>query len=249
MVSKTARAAAARGSSRPRRAAGTARPGRRARRRTASDQRVGEEDRVVEERLRQSSARGRARRAAVVCGHRTGRSRAKPSRSAPRSITIGAPCGSADRRAACDLRARCRRRPARPRRAGRAEQPARALRDVAADEDDGEPEQRRRAERRARQPRAIAKHRGSSSSERASAERGAHPVAAVDREVGPPRTRAGISSSMAELIAAYSPPMAAPVRKRKMAKLRSPRRAPQRACRPGRRRASPGRASCGRGGR
>ena len=34
-----------------------------------------------------------------------------------------------------------------------------------------------------------------------------------------PRTRAGISSSMAELIAEYSPPMAAPVRKRKNAKL------------------------------
>ena len=29
-----------------------------------------------------------------------------------------------------------------------------------------------------------------------------------------PRTRAGMSSSMAELMAAYSPPMPAPVRKR-----------------------------------
>jgi hypothetical protein len=29
-----------------------------------------------------------------------------------------------------------------------------------------------------------------------------------------PRTRAGISSSMAELMAAYSPPMPAPVKKR-----------------------------------
>jgi hypothetical protein len=29
-----------------------------------------------------------------------------------------------------------------------------------------------------------------------------------------PRTRAGISSSIAELIAAYSPPMPAPVKKR-----------------------------------
>ena len=29
-----------------------------------------------------------------------------------------------------------------------------------------------------------------------------------------PRTRAGMSSSMAELIAAYSPPMPAPVKKR-----------------------------------
>ena len=34
-----------------------------------------------------------------------------------------------------------------------------------------------------------------------------------------PRTRPGISSSMAELIAEYSPPIAAPVRKRKRAKL------------------------------
>ena len=31
-----------------------------------------------------------------------------------------------------------------------------------------------------------------------------------------PRTRAGISSSMAELIAAYSPPMPAPVKKRQI---------------------------------
>ena len=34
-----------------------------------------------------------------------------------------------------------------------------------------------------------------------------------------PRTRAGISSWMVELIAAYSPPMPAPVMKRKSAKL------------------------------
>ena len=33
-----------------------------------------------------------------------------------------------------------------------------------------------------------------------------------------PRTRAGISSSIAELIAAYSPPMPAPVKKRAMKK-------------------------------
>jgi hypothetical protein len=37
-----------------------------------------------------------------------------------------------------------------------------------------------------------------------------------------PRTRAGTSSSMAELIAEYSPPMASPVRKRNSAKLHSP---------------------------
>ena len=36
-----------------------------------------------------------------------------------------------------------------------------------------------------------------------------------------PRTRAGISSSMAELIAAYSPPMPAPVKKRQIAKKRN----------------------------
>ena len=34
-----------------------------------------------------------------------------------------------------------------------------------------------------------------------------------------PRTRLGMSSSMAELIAEYSPPIAAPVRKRNTAKL------------------------------
>ena len=34
-----------------------------------------------------------------------------------------------------------------------------------------------------------------------------------------PRTRAGISSWMVELMAAYSPPMPAPVRKRKSAKV------------------------------
>ena len=33
-----------------------------------------------------------------------------------------------------------------------------------------------------------------------------------------PRTRAGINSSIAELIAAYSPPMPAPVRKRQRKK-------------------------------
>ena len=36
-----------------------------------------------------------------------------------------------------------------------------------------------------------------------------------------PRTRAGISSSIAELIAAYSPPMPAPVKKRQIAKTRN----------------------------
>ena len=36
-----------------------------------------------------------------------------------------------------------------------------------------------------------------------------------------PRTRAGISSSIAELIAAYSPPMPAPVKKRQTANMRN----------------------------
>jgi hypothetical protein len=36
-----------------------------------------------------------------------------------------------------------------------------------------------------------------------------------------PRTRAGISSSIAELMAAYSPPMPAPVKKRQAAKNRN----------------------------
>ena len=36
-----------------------------------------------------------------------------------------------------------------------------------------------------------------------------------------PRTRAGMSSSMAELIAAYSPPIPAPVKKRHTAKSRN----------------------------
>jgi len=36
-----------------------------------------------------------------------------------------------------------------------------------------------------------------------------------------PRTRAGISSSIAELIAAYSPPIPAPVKKRQTAKKRN----------------------------
>jgi hypothetical protein len=37
-----------------------------------------------------------------------------------------------------------------------------------------------------------------------------------------PRTRAGISSSMAELIAAYSPPMPTPVTKRQSANAAKP---------------------------
>ena len=43
-----------------------------------------------------------------------------------------------------------------------------------------------------------------------------------------PRTRAGISSSMAELIAAYSPPMPAPARIRKVARLQKFQARPER---------------------
>jgi hypothetical protein len=66
-----------------------------------------------------------------------------------------------------------------------------------------------------RQPRSTARSFGSSSTRVAAA------PAAVPSQYEPlmirstrPRTRAGISSSMAELIAAYSPPMPAPVRSR-----------------------------------
>ena len=44
--------------------------------------------------------------------------------------------------------------------------------------------------------------------------RGAEPVTAVDDQVDPAPARAGIISSIAELIAAYSPPIPAPVKKR-----------------------------------
>ena len=76
-----------------------------------------------------------------------------------------------------------------------------------------------------RQPRSTGKSTGSSSTMLAS-----EPMAAPTQKVpliarsAQPRTRAGISSSMAELIAEYSPPIAAPVRKRKVAKLRKSHR-------------------------
>ena len=67
-----------------------------------------------------------------------------------------------------------------------------------------------------RQPRSRARRFGSSSTRVAAA------PAAVPSQYEPltsrstvPRTRAGISSSMAELMAAYSPPMPMPVKKRK----------------------------------
>jgi hypothetical protein len=48
-----------------------------------------------------------------------------------------------------------------------------------------------------------------------SSDRCAQPVGAVDEKVDRSRTRAGISSSMAELMAEYSPPIPMPVKKRK----------------------------------
>ncbi len=71
-----------------------------------------------------------------------------------------------------------------------------------------------------RQPRSARKKDGLSSTMLAS-----EPAAAPTQKVPliarstHPRTRPGISSSMAELIAEYSPPIAAPVRNRKKAKL------------------------------
>ena len=71
-----------------------------------------------------------------------------------------------------------------------------------------------------RQPRSVGKKRGSSKTMLAS-----EPAAAPSQNVpliarsAHPRTRAGINSSIAELIAEYSPPMADPVRNRNSAKL------------------------------
>ena len=72
----------------------------------------------------------------------------------------------------------------------------------------------------ARQPQSGGKKPGSQKCDRAArAQRRAEPEAAVDRESVRPRKRAGINSWIAELIAVYSPPMPAPVKKRKAAKL------------------------------
>ena len=94
------------------------------------------------------------------------------------------------------------------------EQPARALRDVAADEQDGQAEHGTDAERQP-PPEVRGEDRGSRKN-RAAAAPAAEPTQyepLIMRSTRP-RTRAGISSSMAELIAEYSPPMPAPVTNR-----------------------------------
>ena len=94
------------------------------------------------------------------------------------------------------------------------EQPARALGHMPPDEQDREREHR--AEPEGEAPAEVGGEEAVSSRKIA-----ATAPAAAPSQYEPlmmrstrPRTRAGISSSMAELIAAYSPPMPAPVRKR-----------------------------------
>ena len=99
------------------------------------------------------------------------------------------------------------------------QEPAGALGDMVAQEDDHQAQ--RGADAETQPPAQIdRKERGSSRTMLAS-----EPAAAPTQNVpliarsAQPRTRPGISSSIAELIAEYSPPIAAPVRKRKKAKL------------------------------
>ena len=99
------------------------------------------------------------------------------------------------------------------------EQPARALGHVAPHQQDRDRRAARRARSRARQPHCGPSTRGSSSTRLKPAPSAAPTqklplIARLTR----PRTRAGISSSIAELIAAYSPPMPKPVTKRHSAK-------------------------------
>ena len=84
---------------------------------------------------------------------------------------------------------------------------------VAPDHQDRQRRGPRRARRRAAS-RAPGRGRVQQRDRQQRAGRGADPERPVDREVDRPRYLAGISSSMAELIAAYSPPMPVPVRKR-----------------------------------
>ena len=91
------------------------------------------------------------------------------------------------------------------------QEPPRALGDVMAQEEDraaehGAEERTRNASRS-----RAAEARVEKDEREPGAERDAEPVGAVDGEIDAPRRRAGISSSIAELIAAYSPPMPAPV--------------------------------------
>jgi len=71
-----------------------------------------------------------------------------------------------------------------------------------------------------RQPRCWPKRRGERKAEETTEPRmmPAQKVALIQRSTRP-RSRAGTSSSTAELMAAYSPPMPAPVRTRKRVKL------------------------------
>ena len=102
------------------------------------------------------------------------------------------------------------------------EHPARALGHVAPDEED----RRSRGSRRGR-TRAASRRRPGTGCRSAARIDSAAPIA-VPSQNEPlmmrstvPRTRAGISSSMAELIAAYSPPMPAPVKNRQIANMRN----------------------------
>ena len=99
------------------------------------------------------------------------------------------------------------------------DQPARALRHVAPHQQDRHRQHRAEREAGAPAPATGPSTRGSSST-RLSPAPSAAPIQKLPliARFTRPRTRAGISSSMAELIAAYSPPMPRPVTKRHSAK-------------------------------
>jgi hypothetical protein len=71
-----------------------------------------------------------------------------------------------------------------------------------------------------RQPRSFGSTSLSSRSETAAASAVPIQKEPLIARSAQPRTRAGISSSIAELIAEYSPPMPMPVKKRQMANIR-----------------------------
>ena len=78
-----------------------------------------------------------------------------------------------------------------------------------------------------RQPTSIEKYFGLSSTQRGDrADRRADPEQPLMARSTQPRTRAGISSSIAELIAEYSPPIPAPVKNRAIANSRSSAKTP-----------------------
>ena len=95
------------------------------------------------------------------------------------------------------------------------EEPARALREVAADEQDAEPEQGAHRERDP--PADVAREERSwwrkISDSRLPPAAPSQNEPLMIRSIRP-RARAGINSSIAELIAAYSPPIPAPVKNR-----------------------------------